>query len=107
MDPPAAQNEPSGDRGLSFLLDTDTCSAHMKNVRCVNNRFFQYAGRSHISTVTLGELYAWVLRIKTSPKRVQSLRDLLHEVQALPVDAAVAQKFGEVRAWQLDDGLRS
>ena len=79
----------------------------MKNVRRVNNRFLQYAGGLHISTVTLGELYAWVQRVKASPKRVQSLRDLLKEVQLLMIDEAVARKFGEVRAWQLDHGLGS
>lgn len=92
---------------MSFLLDTDICSAHMKNVASVNNRVAQYGGRLHISTVTLGELYAWTLRAKASPKRMASLLDLLKEVQVLPVDEAVARKFGEMRAWQLDNGLMS
>jgi tRNA(fMet)-specific endonuclease VapC len=77
----------------------------MKNVARVNNRFAQYRGRLFISTVTLGELYAWALRARASPKRMQSLQDLLQEVQILPIDEAVAQKFGETRAWQLDRGL--
>jgi tRNA(fMet)-specific endonuclease VapC len=90
---------------LSFLLDTDICSAHLKNVGRVNNRFAQYGGRLHISTVTLGELYTWALRAKASPKRLQSLLDLLKEVQILPADEPVARKFGEIRACQLDRGL--
>ena len=92
---------------MSFLVDTDICSAHMKNVGCVNNRFAQYGGRLYISTVTLGELYAWAFRAKASPKRIQSLLDLLKEVQVLALDDAVSRKFGEVRAWQLDHGLSS
>lgn len=92
---------------MSFLLDTDICSAHMKNVGRVNNRFLQYAGRLHFSTVNLGELYAWALRANASPKRMQSLLDLLKEVQLLAVDDVVARKFGEVRAWQLDHGALS
>jgi tRNA(fMet)-specific endonuclease VapC len=32
---------------------------------------------------------------------------LLNEVQVLSVDESVARKFGEVRAWQLDQGLGS
>ena len=44
---------------MSFLLDTDTCSAHLKNVAIVISRFLQYTGRLHMSVITLGELYAW------------------------------------------------
>lgn len=90
---------------MSFLLDTDTCSAHVKGSRAVYTRFIQYGGRLHISTVTLGELWAWVLRAKASPRRRQTLLDFLRDVHVVPVDEAVAQRFGEVRAWQLDRGL--
>jgi tRNA(fMet)-specific endonuclease VapC len=90
---------------VSFLLDTDICSAYLKRNGLVTNRFVQYGGRLIISTVTLGELFAWALRAKASPHRLQSLHDLLKEVGVLPVDEAVAGKFGEVRAWQLDHGL--
>jgi predicted nucleic acid-binding protein len=92
---------------MSFLLDTDICSASMKGHPAVSNRFVQYGGRLHMSTVTLGELLARALRAKASPKRLQSLRNLLKEVQPLPVDESVAGKFGEVRSWQLDRGLSS
>ena len=90
---------------MSFLLDTDTCSAHVKGNRAIYSRFIQHGGRLHISAVTLGELWAWVRRAKTSPTRRQTLLDLLRDVRVLPVDEAVADKFGEVRAWQLDRGL--
>ena len=77
----------------------------MKGNNAINTRFIQYGGRLHISTVTLGELWAWVRRAKASLRRLQTLLDLLKDVQTLPVDEMVAQKFGEVRAWQLDRGL--
>ena len=92
---------------MSFLVDTDTCSAYIKGVGRVMSRFRQYVGRLSISTVILGELYAWALRAKAPPKRLHDLLDLLKEVQVIPVDESVARKFGEVRAWQLDNGLRS
>ena len=90
---------------MSFLLDTDICSAQVKGHVAVHSRFIQYGGRLSISTVTLGELWTWVRRAKASPRRRQSLLDLLKQVQVLHVDDAVAEKFGEVRAWQLDRGL--
>jgi predicted nucleic acid-binding protein len=41
------------------------------------------------------------------PRRSQGLQRLLLEVSVLSMDEAVARKFGEVRAWQLDNGLTS
>lgn len=41
---------------MSFVVDTDTCSAYIKGHALVYNRFGQYAGRLYISIVTLGEL---------------------------------------------------
>lgn len=90
---------------MSFLLDTDICSAYLKGNGPVTNRFIQYGGRLNISTVTLGELFVWALRAKASPGRLQQVDDLLKGVSVLPVDEAIARKFGEVRAWQLDRGL--
>ncbi len=92
---------------MSFLLDTDICSALMKANGRVQGRFIQYGGRLHVSAVTLGELYAWVGRAKASPRRSQTLLDLLKEVVVLPIDETAARKFGEVRAWQLDHGFGS
>jgi hypothetical protein len=62
---------------VSFLVDTDTCSAHLKNPGIVTNRFLQYSGRLHVTAITLGELYTWTLRAKAPPKKLQSLLDLL------------------------------
>jgi predicted nucleic acid-binding protein len=92
---------------MSFLLDTDICSASLKNNPTVANRFVQYGGRLHISTVTLGELFTWAKRAKASPKRRQGLLDLLKEMKVLPVDEAIAEKFGEIRAGLLDSGLNA
>ncbi len=92
---------------MSFLLDTDICSAQMKANGRVQGRFIQYGGRLHVSAVTLGELYAWVGCAKASPRRSQTLLDLLKEVVVLPIDETAARKFGEVRAWQLDHGFGS
>lgn len=90
---------------MSFLLDTDTCSAAMRGHRGINNRLIQYGGRVHMSAVTLGELYVWALRIKAPPKRMHELLDLLAVVQILPVDELAGRRFGELRAWQSDRGL--
>lgn len=89
---------------MSFLIDTDTCSAHLKEKGAVTNRFLQYTGRLHVSVITVGELFTWVLRAKASPKRLQSLLELLDDVEVLDVTREVARKFGELRADLLDAG---
>jgi tRNA(fMet)-specific endonuclease VapC len=92
---------------VSFLLDTDTCSAEIKGNNAVSNRFIQYSGRLHISTVTLAELHVWALRAHVSRKRMVSVSNLLKQVRVLCVDEAVAYRFGVARAWQLDHGCPS
>ena len=43
---------------MNFLLDTDTCSAHMRRSAKPAHRFNQHAGDLAISTIVLAELYA-------------------------------------------------
>ncbi len=89
---------------MSFLLDTDICSAYLKGRHQVHGRFIQHGGRLHVSTVTVAELFSWVLRAKTSPDRLDGLLDLLDEFVVLDVTQDVARRFGEVRAGLLDRG---
>jgi tRNA(fMet)-specific endonuclease VapC len=90
---------------LSFLVDTDTCSAYVKGNPLVFQRFVQYGGRLYVSTITLGELLTWALRAKASRSRLQDVRDLLKLVVVLDVTQDVAWKFGELRATLLDGGI--
>jgi len=47
---------------MSFLLDTDICSAHLKQKGNLTHKLLQYMGRLHVSVITVGELYTWALR---------------------------------------------
>ncbi len=87
-----------------YLLDTDICSAHLRNVAIVTNRFRQHVGNLHVSVLTLGELLSWTLRAKSPAKYHQGLLKLLADVAVVDVDQAAAWKFGEVRARLLDQG---
>jgi tRNA(fMet)-specific endonuclease VapC len=89
---------------VSFLLDTDICSAYMKGDGRVHNRFIQYGGGLHISVATLAELYTWTLRAKAGPRRAQGLAYLLSDVSVIDATSAVARKFGEIEAALLDQG---
>ena len=90
---------------MSFLPDTDTCSAYLKGSNALANRFIQYGGRLHLSAASLGELYTWAFRARASSTRMQRLLDMLPLVSLLVVDAHVARRFGELDAYLLDHGL--
>jgi tRNA(fMet)-specific endonuclease VapC len=89
---------------MGFLIDTNICSAHLKNARNVSGRFLQYAGSLSISAVTLGELASWALRSKTR-KHLAVLDDFLNYVDVLDVDRKVGWKYGELNRHLLDRGL--
>lgn len=95
---------------MSYLLDTDTCSAFIKGDRRVWPRVMQYSGRLSVSAITAAELFTWVLRAKASPTRQQAVLDFFNDVKFLSVDWDVSRKFGAPikskrgRAAQLDQG---
>jgi tRNA(fMet)-specific endonuclease VapC len=89
---------------VSFLVDTDICSAYMKGDHHVWQRLMQYRGQLHVSAVTVGELCTWALRAKASPKRLPTLLDLLNDLIVLDVTTDVGRTFGALRAALFDAG---
>src|SRR4051812_23264096 len=90
---------------MSFLIDTDIASAHLRDSRDVTNRFLQYTGRLYVSTICLAELKTWAYRKNTPSKYRRGLGDMLHDFQIIAVDEAVAEKSGEIGAALMDQGI--
>lgn len=91
---------------MTHLLDTDTCSAHMRRPAGLAHRFFQHAGQLAISSVCLAELFAGAYKL-SQPGRILSLiSDLLQDVAVLDFDAACAEQFGKVRGTLLQKGIQ-
>jgi tRNA(fMet)-specific endonuclease VapC len=91
---------------MNFLLDTDTCSAHLKLPAGLMHRFVQHTGGLCISTIVLAELYTWAYSRKNSARTVQRIEnDLLPDVVVLDFDSVCAQRFGTVRGQLLQVGL--
>src|SRR4051812_31201818 len=90
---------------MSFLLDTDICSAYLKGNRHVFNRFVQHSGGLHVSTVAMGELYTWGHRSASAAKRLADIADFLAGVTVVPVSLDVSLEFGRSRAAQMDAGV--
>jgi tRNA(fMet)-specific endonuclease VapC len=90
---------------MTFLLDTDTCSAHMRRPAQLAHRFIQYTGQVAISAVTLAELYAGAYKHSQVNRLLVLIADLLQEVQVVDFDSACAEKFGQVRGTLLQHGI--
>jgi tRNA(fMet)-specific endonuclease VapC len=83
---------------VSFLLDTNILTAHLRRPAGLAHRFVQYSGRLYTSTVPLAELYDWAnSRSDPAPihAAIQSL--LKYEVALIPFDADCAEEFGRLR----------
>jgi predicted nucleic acid-binding protein len=91
---------------MSFLLDTDICSAHLRDNRLVTPRVEQYAGRLHVSVVTAAELVVWGLRRAATSKRKAAVYAFLSAVAVIDINRPIADRFGMLlRADQLDRGV--
>ena len=89
---------------VSFLLDTDTVSFHLRRARALTSRLIQYGGQLHISTPSLGELYAWAYK-RDTVKRLRLLDELLPQLRVLLFDEPCAEEFGRLRGSLLRRGI--
>jgi len=91
---------------MSFLLDTDTCSFHLKRPSGLMHRFVQHSGRLYIATIVLGELYTWAYHRTNPPPVIQRIEnDLLPDVKVLEFDLDCAKEFGRARGQLLQQGI--
>lgn len=90
---------------MRFLLDTDSCSAHMRRPGRLAHRFIQYAGQLAIPTLVLAELYAGAHKHPQTARLVSLIRDLLQDVAVLDFDSVSAEQFGTIRGGLLRQGI--
>ena len=92
---------------MSFLIDTDISSAHLKGRLSLAARFVQYGGRLHISVISVAELRTWALRAQAPASRAQAVQLFLQSLTILEIDEQVADCYAALRATQLDTGTPS
>lgn len=91
---------------MSFLLDTDHLSAHVRRPSGLAHRFVQYGGRLYTSSVALAELYVWAFRRPDPSPALQSIETLLEcELSVLGYDENCAREFGRVRVEMRRQGI--
>jgi tRNA(fMet)-specific endonuclease VapC len=92
---------------MSFLLDTNICSHHLKRPAGLIHRFIQHSGRLFISTVALAELFAWAYhRVNPAPVLHAIAQDLLRDLAVIDFDSQCAEEFGRVRGALLQRGIQ-
>lgn len=82
---------------MSFLLDTNIISEHLKRPSGTFHRFIQHSGRLAVPTIVLGELYAWAFGRPDPPTILGPIEDLAAQLEVLPFDVGCARRFGELR----------
>jgi tRNA(fMet)-specific endonuclease VapC len=91
---------------MSFLLDTNIVSFHLKRPRGLMHRFVQHSGHLYISSVALGELYAWAYGKPDPTSTLGAIVVMLaNEVNRLDFDDDCAKEFGRMRADLLRRGV--
>ena len=83
---------------MSFLLDTNICSVHLRRPSGLVHRFIQHSGRLSISSIVLAELYAWAYWRDDPAPFVRKIDEFLQDVNVLLFDRRCAEQFGKLRA---------
>ena len=84
---------------MSFLLDTDILSTHLRRPSGLTHRFIQHSGRLYTSSVALAELYVWAHNRPDPARPLSAINSLLlQEIGLLDYDQDCAHEFGRVRS---------
>lgn len=84
---------------MSYSLDTNILSAHLRRPASLGHRFFQHSGRLYTSTICLAELYVWAYACQNPSPMLTSIEELLHyEVSVIDFDRECAHHFGQMQA---------
>ncbi len=91
---------------MSYLLDTNICSAWLRRPARLTHRFFQHNGGLCIASISLAELYVWAMKRGRSEQLLKAIdNDMLVDVKIIDFDRACARTFGRLRSEMLAKGL--
>jgi tRNA(fMet)-specific endonuclease VapC len=84
---------------MSFLLDTNICSAHIRRPGGLAHRFIQHNGRLWMPFIVLAELYAGAYMVDNATPILTGITELRKDVGLLDFEEACAEEFGRLRGW--------
>ncbi|MGC8639153.1 MAG: type II toxin-antitoxin system VapC family toxin [Isosphaeraceae bacterium] len=82
---------------MSYLLDTNICSAHIRRPGGIAHRFIQYSGRLWMPTIVLAELYAGAYMLDAPARVLEGIHELRKDIGLLAFDETCAEEFGKLR----------
>jgi tRNA(fMet)-specific endonuclease VapC len=91
---------------MSYLLDSDICSAYMRRPGPLFHRFMQHSGRLWISTITESDLYTWAYKQDDPTPILDKVWDFLRDVQVLAFEEVCARDLGKLWGTLLRQGVR-
>ena len=81
---------------MSFLLDTNILSVHLRRPGGLAHRFFQYSGTLYTPSIALAELYVWVYKRPDPTETLTAIENLLfYEVNVVDFDRGTSQGIRE------------
>ncbi len=90
---------------MSFLLDTNILSAHLRRPSGLSHRFVQHGGRLYAPSLALAELFVWAHNRPDPTSVLKAIDTLLYyEVSVLDFDRDCAAEFGRVRVAMRQQG---
>lgn len=91
---------------MSFLLDTNILSAHIRQPARNAHRFIQYTGRLYTSSILIAELYVWAYRRADPDEGLMAIDQMLdYEVGVVNFDTSCGNTFGRVRVNLMKQGI--
>jgi len=91
---------------MSYLLDTNICSAHIRRPGGIAHRFIQHSGRLWMPTIVLAELYAGAYMLDVPDRILMGIEELRKDVGLLDFDETCAEEFGKLRGWLKHRGIQ-
>jgi tRNA(fMet)-specific endonuclease VapC len=91
---------------MSYLLDTNVCSAHIRRPGGLAHRFIQHSGRLWMPTIVLAELHAGAHLLEVPDRILVGIDELRKDVGVLDFDEACAEQFGKLRWWLRRHGIQ-
>ena len=91
---------------MSFLLDTNICSAYLRKPVNLTHKVTQYSGRLYLPCIVLGELYAWAYSRDNPSELLTLIADEVTSIMTLrPFDEFAAFEFGKIRGSLIRQGI--
>lgn len=83
---------------MSFLLDTNICSAYLRNERRLFTRFNQRMGQLSASRIVVAELYTWAYERNDTADMLTRIRQFTADLVIREFDDRCAEQFGQLSA---------